>query len=150
MIQKAICFQMWLVYFTHTLLLKYILSIVHLCYVSGYFELPTCGVDGYIVRLRKLGLFHLEKRGLSGIVIAIFQYLKGTYREAWEAIRNYSDKTWGNGFKLKESKFRLDVRKKLFTVGMVRHWNRLSGKIVDAPNMSVFNARLEGTLSNLV
>ncbi|KFQ03006.1 hypothetical protein N330_06791, partial [Leptosomus discolor] len=55
-----------------------------------------------------------------------------------------------NGFKLKEGRFRLDVRKKFFTVRVVRHWNRLPGDAVDAPSLAVFKARLDGALSNLV
>ncbi|KFV47718.1 hypothetical protein N341_08441, partial [Tyto alba] len=55
-----------------------------------------------------------------------------------------------NGFKLKEGKFRLDIRKKFFTVRVVRHWNRLSREAVDAPSLEVFKARLEWHLSNLV
>ncbi|KFR01725.1 hypothetical protein Y956_13044, partial [Nipponia nippon] len=55
-----------------------------------------------------------------------------------------------NGFKLKEGRFRLDIRKKFFTMRVVRHRNRLPTEVVDAPSLEVFEARLEGALSNLV
>ncbi|KFO61822.1 hypothetical protein N302_06167, partial [Corvus brachyrhynchos] len=55
-----------------------------------------------------------------------------------------------NGYKLKEGKFRLDIRKKFFTVRVERHWNRLPKKAVDVPSLKVFKARLDGVLSNLV
>ncbi|KFV20675.1 hypothetical protein N340_12414, partial [Tauraco erythrolophus] len=55
-----------------------------------------------------------------------------------------------NGFKLKEGRFRLDLRKKFFTLRVVKHWNRLPREAVDAPSLEVFKARLDETLSNLM
>ncbi|KFQ91712.1 hypothetical protein Y956_05777, partial [Nipponia nippon] len=55
-----------------------------------------------------------------------------------------------NGFELKGGRFRLDIRKKFFTMRAVRHWNRLPREVVDAPSLEVFKARLDGALSNLV
>ncbi|GAB0204051.1 hypothetical protein GRJ2_002870700 [Grus japonensis] len=106
----------------------------------------------YEERLRELGLFNLEKRWLQGGLIAAFQYLKGAYRKDGEGLftRACSDRTRGNALKLKEGRFRLDIRKKFFTVRMVRHWNRLPREVVDSPSLEVFKARLDGALGNLV
>jgi len=55
----------------------------------------------------------------------------------------------GNSFKLKEGRFRLNIRKKFFTVRVIRHWNRFPREAVDALSLAVFKARLDGALSNL-
>ena len=80
-----------------------------------------------------------------------FQYLTGAYRKAGEGrfIRACSDRTRRNGFKLEEGRFRLDIRKKVITLRMVRHWNRLPREAVDAPSLEAFKASLDGSLSNL-
>ena len=57
--------------------------------------------------------------------------------------------TRGNGFKLKERRFRLGVRKKLFTERAVRQWHRLLREAVDAPSLEVLKARSDGALGSL-
>jgi len=103
-------------------------------------------------RLRELGLFNLEKRRLWGHLVAAFQYLQEAYRKGGEGlfIKECSDRTRDNCFKLTEGRYRLDIRKKFFTLRVVRHWNRLPRKALDAPSLEVLKSRLVGALSNLV
>ena len=106
----------------------------------------------YEERVRVLWLFSLEKRRLWGDLIVAFQYLKGTYKKDGDRLFNRAccDRTRGNGFKLKDGRFRLDIRKKFFMMRVVKHWNRLPREVVDAPFLETFKVRLDGALSNLI
>jgi len=106
----------------------------------------------YEDRLRELGLFSLEKRRLQGDLIAALQYLKEACRKDGDNLflKACYDRTRRNGFKLREGRFRLDIRKKFFTVRVLKHWHRLPRGVVETPSLETFKARLDRALSNLV
>jgi len=104
----------------------------------------------YEDRLRELGLFSLQKA--AGRPCSSLSVPEGGRQERWGKYfqQGLMQQDKSNDFKLREERFRLDIRKKFFTMKAVKHWHRLSREAVEAPSLETFKARLDGALSKLV
>jgi len=106
----------------------------------------------YKETLRELGLFSLKKRRLRGHLINVYKCLKGGCQDNGAKLFSVvpSDRTRGNGHKLKLKKFCLNMRKNFFTLRVTGHWNRLPREAVDFPFVEIFKTRLDKVLFSLL
>ncbi|KFP02487.1 hypothetical protein N300_06679, partial [Calypte anna] len=106
----------------------------------------------YEERLRELGLFSLEKRRLRGDLINVFKYVRGGWSQGGVGLfcQTTFNKTRGQGLKLCQGKFRIDIRKNFFTERLIRHWNGLPRAVVDSPCLEIFQKSLDVALSAMV
>jgi len=57
------------------------------------------------------------------------------------------NRTRGNGFKLKEGRFIVDIRNKFSTVRLMMHWHRLPRDVMCALSLVTLKVNLDGALS---
>lgn len=78
--------------------------------------------------------FHPGEEEVWGKLITLFQYLKVGFKEdrGFLFTRIHSEKTKGTEYELHQERFCLDIRKKLFTVRTIHHWNKVLRDVVDS------------------
>ena len=68
---------------------------------------------------------------------------------SWHNLKQYWH-TRGNGHKLKQRKFQLNVKKNFFPLRVMEPWPRLPREVVESPSLETFKTRLDKVLWSLL
>ena len=102
----------------------------------------------YKDRLKHLNLHSLERKMARGDMIEVLKWVKGTSKENIDQVLKISsqDRTRGNGYKLENLRFRIDLGRYWFTNRLVNDWNRLGRHVVNAESIGSFKKWLDESM----
>lgn len=75
--------------------------------------------------------------------------MKGAYKEDGDTLCGFRGRTRYNGFKLHHGICMVNIRKNLLTKSVVKHWDKLSRKVIESPSLEVYMSRLDKYLDEM-